>query len=131
MFESYKYLSASTGTATSLTDANGVTKYTFDATVDFITNSIGTDNSVEYTDYKIVTTGITGTTGTLTYQYSHDGITWDTMLNSSGSTIVYTVNSSMGTVRVYNGVIKGNFERWNFSKGNTSAGTITISLVRS
>jgi hypothetical protein len=131
MFESYKYLSAYSGTSTTTTDTNGISVYTFDCTDNFITNNVGTDNSVKYTDYRIVPTGIVGTTGTLTYQYSQDGINWDTMKDSSGNTIVYTVDNTLATVRVYNGVIRGNFERWNFAKGNTSAGTITICLVKS
>lgn len=131
MFENYKYLSLASGTQTTSIDSNDVTKYTFDATIDFVTNAIGLDNSIKYVDYRIATSGIVGTTGTLTYQYSQDGINWDTMKDGSGNTIIYTVDSSLGTVRVYNGVIRGNHERWVFENGNTSAGTIAISVVRS
>ena len=129
LFE-YRYLNVISGSAVSSLDVNGASVFTINATANFITESIGVDKSTNYTDYRITPASITGTTGTLTYQTSQDGINWDTVKDNSGNDIVYTVNGSMATVRVHNEVVRGTQERWNFSKGDTSVGTITISVVR-
>lgn len=122
----YKYLDTASGAnSVETTDTNGVTIYTIDLDTANNTEGIGIEGIGKRT-YQITTSSVGGS-GTLTLQYSIDGINWDTEVDDSGTDVTWTISSDT-TFKYSDSVLSGRYHRFNIDGSNT-AGTITIRVV--
>ena len=122
----YKYLDTSTGAnSTETTDSNGVTIYTISLNAANDTEPVGIEGTGKKT-YQITTSSVAGS-GTLTLEYSIDGISWDTEVDDSGTDVTWTISSDT-TFKYSDLVLSGRYHRFNID-GNNSGGTITIKVV--
>lgn len=122
----YKYLDTSSGAnSTESTDSNGVTIYTISLAAANNTEAVGIEGIGKRT-YQMTTSSVGGS-GTLTLQYSIDGINWDTEVDDTGTDVTWTISSD--TVFKYSdSVLSGRMHRFNID-GSNSSGTITIKVV--
>lgn len=122
----YKYLDTSDGAnSTETVDANDVTIYTIDLTEAGNSEAVGIEGIGKRT-YQITTSSVGGS-GTLTLQYSIDGINWDTEVDDSGTDVTWTISSDT-TFKYSDSVLSGRYHRFNID-GSNSSGTITIRVV--
>jgi hypothetical protein len=89
----YKSLNISTLDLSGTSDANGITRYSFNVASDFVTERFSVGKEHKVIKIEAQTTTFSGS-GILTLQHSLDGIVWYNLIGSSGSTAEITLDGS-------------------------------------
>lgn len=127
----YRYLRNTTNTSDSTgLDDNEVEINYHDADTAFTTEAVGAGKTDRIINFNVVPSSITGTGGTLTIQFSDDGINWKTLLDDSGSDIEWTVDNTLA--EDYATIINPKYPhyRLNYTVGSVTGGTLAIRLLR-
>lgn len=127
---SYRYLRNSTNTSDSTgLDDNQVDINYHDADTSMISESVGAGKSSRILHFAIVADSLAGTAGSLTLQFSDDGLNWSTALDDSDASVEFTIDNTFSGD--YITIIDPPYPhyRFNYDAGSVTAGTIAIRVT--
>lgn len=128
MSYNYEYLNTFDGAnSVESTDANGKTVWSLDSGENWNTVYLGVSRTDKVLSFKIIPDSIVDT-GTLTYEYSIDGINWSTVVTASGDEVEFDISNTLGTVNLTDTILNGNYRR--FTNSACTSGTIKIEFTR-